>query len=256
MSIYPHILSSHSVTFILSRSILFPVNTYIIYIYVYFYHLINIAILGCTNPQVAPKCDLFSTKHTTHSGVHASASSWHSRPRISGCFLTANRSVEKPCSARRLPRWIQSGGVKRVLYHNQRFLSPQRGPNAPKRCRIQDFEAAWCHCRLSDANAKGEQQVSPIPSFLTWTVLLNVYHWFWFLIVHVHTRCSGWIIGKCQWRYTALPRHVELVFRHGAFWSIIYVYVYMNVCIYIYYIMRPTLGHYFGGGVGSKIYFF
>ena len=86
-------LSSHSIlTFCHIHSITF----YFIpseYLYnIYTYHLINIAILGCTNPQVAPKCDLFSTKHTTHSGVHASASSWHSRPRISGCFLTANLS--------------------------------------------------------------------------------------------------------------------------------------------------------------------
>ena len=223
MSIYPHILSSHSVTFILSRSTLFPVNTYIIDI------LIIVSTLPSWGVQThkLPLNAIFSPRSTRHTqefmlqqvlGIAGQESL--------AVFSSESVCPKKPCSARRLPRWIQSGGVKRVLYHNQRFLSPQRGPNAPKRCRIQDFEAAWCHCRLSDANAKGEQQVSPIPSFLTWTVLLNVYHWFWFLIVHVHTRCSGWIIGKCQWRYTALPRHVENVSRHGAFLE-------HHICIYI-----------------------
>lgn len=202
LTFYPHILS-HSFYHVLFYS------QWILIIYIYTYHLINIAILGCTNPQVAPKCDLFSTKHATHSGVHASASSWHSRPRISGC-LPADCHAES------------NRGVWRGSCITTKGFSAPNGTPTPRRgVELRTLKLHWCHCRLSDANAKGEQQVSPIPSFLTWTVLLNVYHWFWFLIVHVHTRCSGWIIGKCQWRYTALPRHVENVSRHGAFWSII-----------------------------------
>jgi hypothetical protein len=62
MSIYPHILSSHSVTFILSRSTLFPVNTYIIDI------LIIVSTLPSWGVQThkLPLNAIFSPRSTRH----------------------------------------------------------------------------------------------------------------------------------------------------------------------------------------------
>lgn len=126
-------LSSHSIlTFCHIHSITF----YFIpseYLYNrYTYHRINIAILGCTNPQVAPKCDLFSTKHTTHSGVHASASSWHSRPRISGCFLAANRSVQKTLQCPQIATLNPIGGCEEGLVSQPKVSQPPTGPQRPE----------------------------------------------------------------------------------------------------------------------------